>query len=553
MSQDLKESLKNQRDDIMPPPSRTIDFQTDTIKPGGQNSGGAYFSSDKNTITQNYVEGKNNSHSQSRSTLAHEQKHRDNNNAIDRRTVPMSLEQYYKICCYDEISANTCELLQLRQEYLAAKTESDKQKIMKDTPKFSYYFNAVQNGTINPESQSPAEFDKEMRFIAVETQKMWMDKYAEWYDKEDYINMNHPAFIKEYFKTKDYQDLAPNDANYNKVCQTYMTCGGIDFSQYLEDIPCINENIKEADKAIAQKLPRSEVKKHITPQYRDQTHILPPQNIQTEGLSPIQQYQVARQQMFVENFLANNENFTQMEEMNDNLRLNIADKIKNYANEIATNPTMKKNWQEAEKQLAEQIAELNQNTFITDKASKEAFDKAISKINTTPAGINLQEAINQGHEMYGCELIDIADVCPKNEIPEIIHQIGSPEWLMKYSQTPVRDESKATIDYTSYQGAPQYPEWSPDKRVSPVQHAEIYDFSSDFLLQQQNQLAQNAKENIKESMKRDSRVADELYSRRSTPSQQQILRPNRKEQIITPSDNANISTPIAPNRFSKER
>ncbi len=729
-------------------PTRKIDFQVDTIPEA--TDAAAYFSSWINTITENYVEGADNSFNQSLSTLAHEQKHRDNHKAIDVYTVPMSLEQQYKLCCYDEISANTCELLQLRQEYLAAKTPENKQKVADDNPKFAYYFNAVKNGTINPESKSPAEFDKEMRFIAVETQKMWMNNYAERYDKNAHADMT-----EYFFKRKDYSDLAPNDANYNKVRQTYMTCGGIDFSKYIDDIPCINDNVKEADKLIAKKTSREQITEKIAPQ--DFTIDLPmsieeyanlqfhhrnakeiqsfldarkkylsakteaerqniveenglfrydrqvknkeikigtpdkpsideikwiakdfsgdtytsfgddiesiqkfyqkhqgnlksntknyqaglkkiykiegidfspyiletsnrnlhitnaskkaeknqpidlkefreygsnditiPANFRTTGLSPQQQFELARKQMFIENMLAQNSILLYKDLQNDeNFDETIKFATKDYAEQIRKDPETKKNWDKAERQLAEQIAKQNSTTLILDKASDADFKKAMANLNILPCKLDITKYTT----------INIDAVLKEKPIPNCIKEIENSSWterlgnktleakesLTEYassawnttkeyassawnsltetydtfqawlSDTPKeekKDDTKAPYNYTSYQGDPKYPEWSKDKRVSPIQHAEIYDFSSNFLLEQQKQLIENMPESIKKVMKRDKAIADEVYARKASKTTEksttkQTTPPRRieKVQVIAPQDNTKVTNP----------
>ena len=225
-------------------PTKKVDLQVDTLS--YPPDAAAYFSPDTNTITQNYVIGRDNTFNQSPSTLAHEQKHRDNN-AQGLKNMPMSLEEYYKVCCHDEISASTCELLQLRQEYIDAKTPEEREKIVHSSSgyKFGYYFDAVKKGEINPFSNSPEDFQKEMKFIATKTQEMWMKNYAVFY------NDNHVSMTKNFLNRHDCSELNPNPENYNKALKIAYTIGGIDFSKYMEDIPCINPSIELADEMIA--------------------------------------------------------------------------------------------------------------------------------------------------------------------------------------------------------------------------------------------------------------------------------------------------------------
>ncbi len=251
---DLKEELQQQRRKMAAAPNRRVDFQVDTLQMATTTA--AYFSPDVNTITENYILGNDNTFNQSSSILAHEQKHRDNN-AAGLKNIPMGLEQYYKICCYDEISASICELLQLRQEYLAAPDEAARAKIMEGNSKFSYYFTAVKNNVITPGSPSPADFDREMRFIAAETQNMWMNEWSGFYDAA------HTGMTRSFSNTHSYQELAPNAANYQKARKIALNIGGLDFSQYLSDIPGINENMAKADAQIAAAAPREQMEQTI--------------------------------------------------------------------------------------------------------------------------------------------------------------------------------------------------------------------------------------------------------------------------------------------------
>ena len=108
---------------------RTVDFQVDTLEQQGDCA--AYFSSGTNSITENYVLGNDNTYNQSSSILAHEAKHRDNHFS-KLKNMPMSLDENYKVCCHDEISATIAELLQIRQEYLNNPTEEHLAQLEKE-------------------------------------------------------------------------------------------------------------------------------------------------------------------------------------------------------------------------------------------------------------------------------------------------------------------------------------------------------------------------------------------------------------------------------------
>lgn len=98
-------------------PLRDIDFQVDTLQQNDDTWAAAYFSPDKNTITTNYMLGRDNSFNESDNVLLHEQKHRDNS-AAGLYSYAVSPEQAYKLNMHDEISATMAELIYFREKYL---------------------------------------------------------------------------------------------------------------------------------------------------------------------------------------------------------------------------------------------------------------------------------------------------------------------------------------------------------------------------------------------------------------------------------------------------
>ena len=236
--------------------TRVVDFQVDTLQQS--ETAAAYYSPANNSITENYVEGEDNSFNQSLATVAHEAKHRDNHlSGLDN--LPMSLEQYYKTRCHDEISANIVELLQIRQQWLGAKSDSERSEIEKINPRFSFYFEALKEGKITNKHSKVKEFDEEMKFIAQGVQNMWMSTL-------DYLcDKNHCEQTKNFLSRHDYDELAPNEANYRAYVDYVYKIGGIDFGVYLEDIKCNNNNIRIADEKIKNVEHRDDVKEMLVP------------------------------------------------------------------------------------------------------------------------------------------------------------------------------------------------------------------------------------------------------------------------------------------------
>ena len=255
--EEQKEEMHRQNENAFgAAPARSIDFQNDTISV--YTGCAAYFNNDKNALTVNVHE-----HApitQSKAVKAHEQKHRDNHRA-GIEELNMSVEQHYKKNCLNEISAQICGLLQAREEYLTASTPEERQIIEKRySCLFPYYFKAIKDKQIDPFSANPQGFENEMKFIAQETQKYWMENSLESYELYQL-----PAQTLDTFEKHSYEELAPNEENYQKARRIMLSenTGGIDFTKYLDDIECKNPNIKKADELIAKNRPRSTIRTKI--------------------------------------------------------------------------------------------------------------------------------------------------------------------------------------------------------------------------------------------------------------------------------------------------
>ncbi|MBO6282046.1 MAG: hypothetical protein J6N49_05910 [Alphaproteobacteria bacterium] len=207
--------------------NRVVNVQYDTL----EESTSVGASSGWGAVTINHVKGEDefNNWANSALVIEHEVKHNDNN---DRGVYayPMSEEQIYKINMHDEISANLASLVYLRDQYLKTGDISIFER--ENDGHFSFYGEAIKNGVIEPNSDDPAEFTKEMAFLVNGTQKMWMEKYS-----EQYIEQNFGA-AKLYDSTK-FNDAEGKyaqfyDQNYANAVKNCYTIGGIDFSQYMQ-------------------------------------------------------------------------------------------------------------------------------------------------------------------------------------------------------------------------------------------------------------------------------------------------------------------------------
>ena len=225
MSEDLKKNMLEDRE-VALNKMRSIDFQVDTLS--NSSSSGAYYTPRRNTITiGHFLDDESKTRwSGSEGTLVHEQKHRDNANQ-GIYAYAMSVEQAYKVCMHDEISANMAELIYWRNEYI----KTGDIAVLEDyrcNSLFGFYTEAVKSGEINPFSNSKEDFDKEMALIANGTRDMWERSYA----STQYLD-DHCVSAKNYGE-KDGKHAEFYDENYERAKKNAYTIGGVDFTQYMD-------------------------------------------------------------------------------------------------------------------------------------------------------------------------------------------------------------------------------------------------------------------------------------------------------------------------------
>ena len=207
---------------------RTVDCVVDTISVKDGRSDGANYNSGNNTIRVNYWKERGYGQTDN-GTLAHEQKHRDNQ-MQGMYAYPVSAEQAYKLNMHNEISAMMCDLIVKRQEYLETGDIS-----VFNSSFFGFYKEAIEKGEIHPNSDDPAEFEKEMRLIVNGTQKMWQERWA-------VTDMYVDASVSHAVCYGDHEGkyAAYWDENYQNAMKIAYNIGGVDFTKYMdkdEEIP----------------------------------------------------------------------------------------------------------------------------------------------------------------------------------------------------------------------------------------------------------------------------------------------------------------------------
>lgn len=214
---------------------RDIEFQVDTV--ANTLGAAAYYSPSRNTITANYKKDSSesfNRYNQSRETITHEQKHRDNS-LKGIHAWPVSPEQGYKLEMHDEISAMMTEIISLRDEYI----KTGDIHVFDSLPKGKFYVDAITNGEIKPGSPYQEDFDKEMRLIVNGSQKVWLETWG-----NDFYVDNGVCHGLQSDCSGAYAKY--HDQNYEKGKKIAYNIGGVDFTQYMDKDVEIPENGKEA-------------------------------------------------------------------------------------------------------------------------------------------------------------------------------------------------------------------------------------------------------------------------------------------------------------------
>lgn len=476
----------------IPIPQRNVEFQVDTLV---TSDAVGYFSPNRNSVTKNYFENRIKTASGDASPLlAHEEKHHDNHLA-GMKQLSMSLEEYYKVCCHDEISATICELLQTRHNYLKAddKGKRDIENIYGgEHSEFSFWFDAVKSGKINPQSSQPQDIDGEMSFIANGTRDMWMKNFSSSYDDE------HISMTRYYMNTHDYEQLRPNPHNYDAAINIAYNIGGIDFSTYMDkDIDLVNPRVKTADQKIAASDSRNNVLQDLYSDNDDQTEKLVfPDLKNIEGLSLQQQYKLSQHVAFMETLKRQNgrmlrevsaetlPRYTNFDEL-------VQDLTKQTSENITQNAGVKAQWESGIKRAESRL--LKDRVNIPD-GDEKIYQSYLAKVYDY-RGIDFRKYMPHDVEqnITSAKSTRIEDFEKKNWLQRLQNYTSNTETARSFRSMfsgkeqkpqPTTDDTKAAYNGSYYTGEAKYYSWSSEKRVSPVQKQEIVDFNKPFLKQQ---------------------------------------------------------------------
>ena len=136
---------------------------------------------------------------------------------------------FMQLKMHEEISANVAAIATADLEYQLA---DDKEAVIKkyENTYMSFYFDAIKNGTIKPESADPADLDKKYRLLINGSIEMWEQKFRAHYTPSLTFS------LKQYLR--NYGFHKPTDKNYRKMLSHMYTFGDVDLSKYIERDAC---------------------------------------------------------------------------------------------------------------------------------------------------------------------------------------------------------------------------------------------------------------------------------------------------------------------------
>jgi hypothetical protein len=237
---------KNDKDNIVKPqtevvkpkpvkkvtsPVVKIAYRTDTL----DNPTSVLLYYYNHSITRNFLEN-NESFRLQLPYFAHENHHHTNDN-LKFKFMQFSPEEALKLRMHDEISANLTAILTARYEYLAAENKS---AVIKKYEKsyMKFYFEAIKNKKINPESNAEQDRNAEWKLLANGTRKMWMRKFSVPYAAR------LGKSVKNYIAVNGLSDVETH-RKYEYICRKMYNIGGVDFWSYMD------EDISNKDNVIA--------------------------------------------------------------------------------------------------------------------------------------------------------------------------------------------------------------------------------------------------------------------------------------------------------------
>ena len=193
--------------------------------------------------------------------FVHEAWHTHNLNTGFKVKYKLSPQKYRKLLAHDEISANLAALNSLILEYTFADNKKEfLDSICAKSKYFSFYFDEVAKGNINPLSSDSTMVEKDRSLRMNGIMKVWMERsYPAYCERQK-------RMLFRYLQRKGIYE--ENERAYSKVLHEMYDIGGIDFWKYaksdikLNDIAIIDDLTKINTFPKENKILFAEIKKY---------------------------------------------------------------------------------------------------------------------------------------------------------------------------------------------------------------------------------------------------------------------------------------------------
>nr|MBQ0091280.1 hypothetical protein [Candidatus Enterousia merdequi] len=198
--------------------TETIPYKTDTL----QTTPKAVMYYTKNQIVRNYVDN-DNKYQMRLPFFAHEIWHHHNYKYKHSANTNMTPYEYFKLCAWDEISANICAALTARYEYLCSNNPDSVLNTYAHTC-LKFYVDDIKAGKIKPNMDSIS--DNECKLLIDGSVTDWMTKYFKAYKG------THEDMVLRHFHTNKF--FATKPSHYNQLRNKMLYIGGIKFASFLD-------------------------------------------------------------------------------------------------------------------------------------------------------------------------------------------------------------------------------------------------------------------------------------------------------------------------------
>lgn len=195
-----------------------VPYKTDTLDTNPK----AVMYYKQNQIIRNYVDN-NNKYQMRLSLFAHENWHRHNHKYKYAKNSNMTPYEYFKLCAWDEISANICGALTARFEYLYS-NNPDSVLNKYTNAGLCFYIDEKELDKVQTYAENISDEECKLLFENVVTK--WTTNYFKLY-RETHENM-----VVQHFNKNNFFITKPS--LYTKLRDRMLNIGGINFAAFLD-------------------------------------------------------------------------------------------------------------------------------------------------------------------------------------------------------------------------------------------------------------------------------------------------------------------------------